>query len=993
VALAAAWGLALAVPGGARALRGAEIAGELAPGPPEEDRRAMAEGLFAEALARTDPPTEEGLRRALELFAETLPRWTELGEVGRQAETLNEMGILLRRLGETADAIELYGQALGLFRRAGDLVGEAQTLNNRGVAWVELEELGRAEEDYRAAIALWQELEDPLEEARTLRGLGQMLLRRGDNAGALECFERALGLARQGESRDPFGEGASLNQIGRCQLALGETREAARSFKAALALAREAGGSDLEAAALIHLGHVDRREGDLRSALDHFLAGLDLLRQRGEPAYLAAALQNLATLHVELGELRRALDLYGEALELYRKVGNPGAAALVSLSVAWIRVAQGETGPAIAELAALLAERRAAGDDKLAAEVLRALGTAHLAAGQPKQAREALEAALSWWREKGDRARETSTLGELGAAWAALGETSKAEAVYHEALESSRASGDRSVEAQSLSGLARVERDRGNLEPARELAEEALTILEEQRNRVPTPELRATFLAHKQDYYELRLDVLIRLHDRHPGEGWDIAAFEASEQARARGLLDLLAERGDGSGDGSGDEGELGEVDLAARERAIAVRLNQIQGELAGLAAGPSSRRTELLRQLSEAEEARERLELEIRREHPRYSEARYGEPAGLPELQAALGPGTALVEYALGEEEALLFVVTRERVQSFRLQAQSAEIAKEVGKVREAITTPGRRTFGAFRRAAWSLYHILLAPAATMLADVDRLLIVPDASLHYLPFEALLTAPPEAGPGPDGAWPYLLGRFSVSYVPSASVLVSLARAGPADRTEAGTGRLDLVAFADPHYGAGPGALPRLSGSAREVAGIAALYPPGETLLYLGEEAREGNVEGARVHRARRLHFATHGLLDERRPQRSALALTPGGEGEDGLLQVWEIFHLHLTAELVVLSACETALGDEVRGEGLVGLSRAFLYAGSPRVVVSLWRVDDEATAELMVRFYRDLGSEASAADALRQAKLALLRDPRFTHPSHWASFILSGRP
>jgi CHAT domain-containing protein len=266
-----------------------------------------------------------------------------------------------------------------------------------------------------------------------------------------------------------------------------------------------------------------------------------------------------------------------------------------------------------------------------------------------------------------------------------------------------------------------------------------------------------------------------------------------------------------------------------------------------------------------------------------------------------------------------------------------------------------------------------------------------------------MLTAP--AAGRPLRNLPYLIREHAVSYVPSVSVLASLRP--PATRPAAARPR--FVAFANPTLDPGgkvPAAVTRslvegnsswrlapLPEAESEAAGIARLYPSGESKVYSGDDAREENVKhNALVETAERLHFATHGLLDGRHPELSGLVLAQEPGGEDGFLQAYEIFRLKLSADLVVLSACET-LGTEVTGEGVVGMTRAFLYAGAPSVLVSLWRVSDTGTSDLMLHFYRSLEPADDEAGSLRRAKLEMIADPRRSHPYYWAPFVLVGRP
>ncbi|HSN87110.1 MAG TPA: CHAT domain-containing protein, partial [Thermoanaerobaculia bacterium] len=318
------------------------------------------------------------------------------------------------------------------------------------------------------------------------------------------------------------------------------------------------------------------------------------------------------------------------------------------------------------------------------------------------------------------------------------------------------------------------------------------------------------------------------------------------------------------------------------------------------------------------------------------------------------------------------------------------------------------------YAEAASRLYEILIRPAEPLLGDRPNLIISPDGPLLQLSFEALLTTPSAGSGGGYGGLPYLILDRSVSYVPSASILAELREPRPAS---AETAKL-FLGFGAPDYGAAgraPGTGPAapegslaqtfrdsgllnpqpLPASREEVSRIAGLYPPDRVRLYLDGQASEANVKANPfLKEARRIHFAVHGFVNEKEPELSGLLLSLNGDPwENGLLQTYEIFNLELNADLVVLSACDTGLGKNVSGEGLIGVTRALFYAGAASVVVSLWQVADTSTSDLMVRFYRHLNEAGDRAEALRLSKLELIREGRFDHPYYWAPFILIGQP
>ena len=390
--------------------------------------------------------------------------------------------------------------------------------------------------------------------------------------------------------------------------------------------------------------------------------------------------------------------------------------------------------------------------------------------------------------------------------------------------------------------------------------------------------------------------------------------------------------------------------------------------------------------QIKEAQDGMEALAVEIRNDYKRYAEVRYPTPLNAQQIQSLLDERTALLHYFVSDDRSFLFVVTRNGLETYQLPG-SSKLADDVTRLGRLIRNRGGRALPGYRRAAFALYSVLLGPAAPTLRGKPRLLIAPDGPLYLLPFEALLT---EDRGSTYTNLPYLLRRFAISYVPSASVLADLRKSRPAENSTK-----SFLAFADPSYqsmakGAlrGPSGttLAQLPESGQEVKRIAGLFPPTKSVLYLGREATKKNVDQNPFLRSTpRIHFALHGTVNEARPELSGLELS------DGRLRVPEIFNLKMNADLLTLSACETALGREVHGEGVIGLTRAFLYAGARSIVVSLWPVAERSTPDLMYNMYRSLA--AGKAEALRRAKLEMISSGKFSEPYYWAPFILSGDP
>ncbi len=403
-----------------------------------------------------------------------------------------------------------------------------------------------------------------------------------------------------------------------------------------------------------------------------------------------------------------------------------------------------------------------------------------------------------------------------------------------------------------------------------------------------------------------------------------------------------------------------------------------------------------------------ERVEAEIRRASPRYADLTRPRTLAAAEIQTLLDPETAFLEYALGEERSFLWWITPSEVAAFELPGR-AEIEAAARRLHRQLSATERQDRRQQAAAAAELQRMLLAPVADRLGD-RRLVVVADGALHYLPFAAL--------PAADSGEPLLAGH-EIVHLPSASVLAAQRRelaarpaaprwlavvadpvftrddprfpaAAPPPRRRGAVAQTALLRSASSRPG-----FRRLPGSAREAESIAALAPPGEVLMALGFEASRPAVLGDRLRPYRVVHFATHGVIDAETPRLSGLVLSlfdSQGWPQEGFLRLHDLYDLELGSEMVVLSGCQTALGREIRGEGLVGLTRGFMYAGAPRVVASLWQVEDRATAELMTRFYRSMAADGlRPAAALRSAQLSLRRERRWKDPYYWAGFVLMG--
>ncbi|HEY8203953.1 MAG TPA: CHAT domain-containing tetratricopeptide repeat protein [Pyrinomonadaceae bacterium] len=1001
----------------------------------QDDRRQLAEKAVAEGKQLETKGDADSLRKALEKFETALALRRALADRQAEAETLSYIGGVYYFLNEKQKSLDAFQQELQLWRAIGDHPKEtAQALNNIGVVSGALGLPQKSIEAYQEALPLLRAAGDRAAIAVTLDNIGLFYLYAGELQKGLDYISEALPLYQALNLRP--GIANALNNIGGVYFTWGDYRKALEYFGQALEMRRALGQRREEAMALNNIGSVYNLLGEAQKALDYHRQALELRRTLGDRAAEAASLNNMGLVYDWLGEQEKALENFQQALALFRATSDRNGEAAALINIGWFyqnKMLQPRT--ALDYYNQALEIRRALGQRIEEGRALENIGFIYNKLGDPRKALEYHRQALDIERASGDRLGEAASLNSIGDAQAAMGESQTALDYFSQALRLSRTVGIRNREAVALYGIATEERKRGNLAEARLRIEELLKMIESLRGTVASQELRASFLAGSEDYYEFYTDLLMRLHQREPSKGYDLAALEASERARARSLLELLAEARIDVEQGIAPE-------LKQRERALYSRIAWIQNQLIGAysQAKPDQTRIATLEDdMKKADTTREQLNAEIRQKSPRYADLQYPAPLGLKSIQSLLDDRTVLLEYALGKDVSFLFAVTRRDFQVARLPSAST-IAGQVEALRSIISSrPQRSTVGKQINSSRELYRELIEPAGKLLNGKEKIIIVPSGALHYLPFEALLSSGEERTLTTFGAsaWPYLVRDYAISYVQSAGVLASLRSRRETSARPSKT----FLAFADPVYGNETGTeasfvrsrlrgtfgdqqtfkLERLVESRREVSQIASLNKPDQVSLFLGSEAREENVKTAgRLSQYRFIHFATHGLLNEERPQYSGLILSlsnsgvpasasdnlearPGAgapqstlrnpQAEDGLLQVYEVFNLRLNADLVVLSACETGLGKEVKGEGLVGLTNAFLYAGTPSVVVSVWKIQDRSTADLMVKLYKEMNRGQDKTEALRQAKLALIRDRRFAHPYYWAPFILIGDP
>lgn len=998
---------------------------------PADEKRVAAEKALSEGRLEYEKASPDAYRAAAKRFEEARALWEELDDPHGQAVSLYNLARTYRRLRDLKQAGEKFAAAATLRPRLSEhdwrLV--ASILNDSGVNYTDAGETQKALGALNDALRLFTENRDRRGQASALGNLGVTYASMGQLRAALDYYQKALPLRRA--ENDKAGEVNVLNSIGGFYDEIGEPRAALEHYSGALEgwqklqqegelqdRSRIATGFNNVAAAYDNLG-------EWQNSLENYQQAIKIYRELKDRRGESIALNNMGDLYFALGNADAASQSYEEALRILREnaIQDPATEANILSHLGQLHTQQGNFNEAQRDFeAALTRNQRPRGRSGTLTDV----GALYALRGEPLKALEFYEKALAIRREIGDRRGEAVTLHKMGEAHSSLGDLSKAADEFKSALALWEAVADRRGQALTLNSLARVERDRNDLAAALKRSEEALAIVEGLRTKVASQRLRTSYFATKQDYYELYIDVLMRLYnlDRSPEHA--AAALQASERARARGLIDLLVEA-------RADVRQGANVSLIQRQSELRQKLNAKEQALTRLLNSNSPEASGVLKEITQLVAEDEEFQARIKSSSPRYANLTQPPSLGLGDIQRELlDDNTLLLEFALGEERSYLWLVSRDSISAYTLPGR-AEIENDARHFYEVASMSPRETplaSGAHTVTApapdggyaVALSRKLLGQAAERLGK-KRLLIVGDGMLQYIPFNAL-PSPRPVGIGEEW-WrsaPYLVEEHEIVGLPSASSFAVL-RKETAGRIAGGN---DIVVLADPvvdendqriKRGRKSAPPPRKAQNTPSTGGDRATGLEGDLrpLLLTREEAekikaaaaprrvvQELDFKASRATVARLegrphliIHFATHGILNSTQPELSGLVLSrfdERGEPQVGVLRLHDIYNLKLPSEMVVLSACSTGLGGVIRGEGLIGLTRGFMYAGTPRVVASLWRIDDLATSELMERFYElILKKGMSPAAALRQAQTEMLKEPVRRAPYYWAPFVIQG--
>lgn len=1030
------WGLALGL------IAVAGIAARCSPPDASETTEATTsssldpdpDALFAEAEALRLAYDEDASQRAIVAYGKARAAWIHQGEHERAARASQKRAATYEQLGRLEDALLGYQEAESLCEGSCDPLLESALASDRGLVQAML---AASEESYESAL---QQCERALslarragglpEEAEALSCAGEVEYHRGNLDEALRLHLEARPLRES--VADPRGQAQGLFYEGALRSDLSQFPEARAGLEVALSLWTSSQDKRGEAMALTALGRLEQRQGKYQEALNHFRQAVDRLEATGDRVWQASALSGIGGVYFDMGDGTRARPYMDRALESFRNTGLRTAAWDLLLAVGSVHLSVHEPARAVRRFREAFDLAARTGDRWKQSYSLYFMGLAQRSVGERQASLKSLERALELERSTSDPRLEASIQIEIGKNYELLSRPHRAHESFSRALELSRTAADRIGEATALFGRARVAERGNDLDAAKDDIESSLRIIESLRANVESLALRTTYFASIHEFYDLYVSVLMQLHERHPQRGFAADAFAASERMRARSLLESLSEAG---------------VDIRAgvdpvlleREAALKRRLEaKVERRVRSQSPVESSEAEALEREIRDLESKLDLLRSEIRSKSELYAAITQPKPLRLGDVQKQLlDDDTLLLEFTLGERRSFLWAVSKDTYASFEL-APRAEIEQRAVRLYELLTARARavgesisernkrleEADAAYWKAAADLSEILLGPVVDRTAE-KKVVVVSDGALQNLPLGALPV------PGTDGDSVPMIAAHEIVALPSASTLAVLRKEALGRTRPTGT----VAVFADPVFTSddprldanedtgpsGGGAsrsseleagasedgpdigslrsvglhVPRLKATRQEAAAILAMAPSGTTFEAMDFDATRRAVMSPELGKYRIVHFATHGISDVDNPTMSGVLLSMfdrDGHAQDGLLQLNDIYDLELDADLVVLSACSTALGKQIRGEGMVGIVRAFLHAGAERVVATLWKVDDEATRELMTRFYREMLEEhRSPSEALRNAQLAMWHETEWRSPFYWAAFVLQG--
>ena len=954
------------------------------------------------------PVTVTDRRAVLKQLQDAVRLALDNGQGLEAARNLNRIGELHLLLNNPEAALASHRQALELLQQSPDPQVEVDNLNGSAAAHLYLEEYDPARTAIERALFLSRQIHYTIGEAKTLLNSSD-LERRKDLMRGLVTAQAALALSQS--LNDKEGRARAHILIGECYHGQDFLSSATENFLKALELWRALGDSAQEAEALIMLSYAEFRKGEWQAATDYLSEAYPLLDENAEPGKMAQIATGLGYAFLENGLPDLGVAQYKRALEYNQRANYTLGVSHTIWGLAKACYLQGDLTQAENYIHQSLDSIDK--DTLPAAQPLEYLGRVHIDRGDYAVGLEHLEAALKLYTTAGNQKDIYRVRALLGQAYDRQGMPARAKADYLNALDGFIKLADHINQTAVYYALGKLELKQKYYDEANSYLQKSISVTENVRRVSLSTDLTTAFSATVQDRYEAYIECLMKQHEKNPTKGLAIKAFETSELSRGRTLSELLL-----SAQAPGVDPEL-----ASRQRSLMQTLRLKENDKINLLA-----KEQTAEKLKALEEETARLEAEykevnetIRSRFPSYDKISRPTAWDVRQIQEQiLSDDDVLLEYSSGAENGYAWTLTRDEFKSYKLPPQK-EINEAVQRLYELLSTsPDERDETELDRATAELSKLVLEPVITSL-NKQRIIVVADGALNYVPFQLLRASSSADEP--------LISKYEVINVPSASILGQLRQEKQQRRPRSKV----LAAFGDPVFPSNyaqvkswfagellasakppetepwrsawrdveinadtfdPSDIQPLAYSKFELKNLSEIAGP-ESFVAKGFDASRETLEKMDLSRYAILHFATHGVLHPKNPELSGFFLSmvdADGHTQNGFIRTQDVYRLQAPVDLAVLSACRTGLGKDVRGEGLIGLTSGFMYAGASSVVASLWKVDDEATSELMKLFYENMLQKGMRpAEALRVAQNTLRQNPLWKSPHYWAGFTLQG--
>ncbi|MDM8552361.1 tetratricopeptide repeat protein [Desulfobacterales bacterium HSG2] len=974
--------------------------------------------------------------KALGQHKEALAIRRKIGDRKDEADSMTNIGVVYRNLGQYDKALGYYGRALAIHKEIGDRRGEGADLSNMGVVYRNLGQHDKALEQHEEALAIRRKIGDRKDEADSMTNIGVVYRNLGQYDKALGYYRQALAI--QKEIGDRRGEGNNLGNMGMVYQNFGQYDKALGYYGQALAIRKEIGDRKGEGAGLGNMGIVYGKLGRYDKALRHFEQALAIKKEIGDRRGRGNNLTNMGMVFQNLGQYGKALGYFEQALAIHKEIGDRGGEGNNLTNMGLVYGKLGRDDKALRHFEQALAIHKEIGDRGGEGNNLTNMGLVYGKLGRDDKALRHFEQALAIHKEIGDRGGEGSDLTNMGVVYRNLGRYDKALLSFSESQKIFSEIRANDALWKALQGLAQTEGKLGKHEKAVAHYDQSLNAIEAVRSGITEKESKTSFMLDKLFVYDQFIELLQALHKKYPGKDYDKKSLEVFERKQGRIFLEEMGESG------AKKFADLPD-DIRRKEISSGNELTKIRSQITAEQSRPAKDRDSKHIRSLEAKEMKIRaeadtLQKEIRTEYPEYHALRYPKPVRLPELrQKALRPGEVMLVFGVMKKTTCLWVIGKEVFRFLTIDISEEALREKVNAFRhgpdmilEAYRekAPGFRLEQIYRkselrmqRAAFTLYNLLLPEKVRpLISRAETLYVIPTSALYGLPFEALATGESDIR--------YLAEDHAVAYLSSASLLKVL-RESQARKKE--TPRHPFLAFAHPVYQSGKSGtlpsdsseisrlrtrayqdfmskfsdLPETEAEAREIMEILKASAASDP-LQLRQKASRSNVfrfnKEKRLDDYRYVLFACHGLIpdDEKmnRILQPALVLShPDPENrEPGFLTMADAFGLSLNADLVALSACNTGRQDTAgnvrKGEGARGLTRAFMYAGTPAVSVTLWSVESESAKVLNTGLFRNLGAGKDRAEALREIRQRMISGKEgelYRHPFFWGPTVIFG--